>query len=153
MPNKETDASSAPKDEVFDGRFTDSIRMQLRRKRLALGVSYQQLGSVLRLSWSTIHKWENGRTAGCHSCHIRLINNFLRGNFDSLVNAQFHNVSGQAMTLTNLPGNLRNIFERAMTVSRLCTERPEIGKRMLEELNLHINELIVELLNKPLNEQ
>ena len=63
----------------FDRQISPEIRALLRRKRESLGASYQQLGNVLQISWSTIHKWETGTTNSCHSHHVERIRRFLQG--------------------------------------------------------------------------
>ena len=67
--------------ENFEGALVPIMRDLIRRKRLSLSASYQQLGSVLQISWSTIHKWETGSTGGCHTRHVQLIRRFLNVNF------------------------------------------------------------------------
>jgi predicted transcriptional regulator len=106
----------------FDRQFSSEIRALLRSKRESLGASYQQLGSVLQISWSTIHKWETGTTNSCHTRHVERIGRFLKGYYDKQI---MHLLSGFALSnqFNNFPDELKELFERIKTVMHLHTNR------------------------------
>ena len=133
--------------ECFDGQFTPVLRALIRRKRLSLGASYQQLGSVLQISWSTIHKWETGTTGGCHTRHVQRIRRFLKGYYDKQI---MHLLSGFALNnqFNNFPNELKELFDRVNTIMRLNMNRPELNERFTKELNEIVNQGIKLLLGE-----
>ena len=131
----------------FDRQISPEIRALLRRKRESLGASYQQLGSVLQISWSTIHKWETGTTGGCHTRHVQRIRRFLKGHYDKQI---MHLLSGFALSnqLNNMPNELKDLFDRVNTIMRLNMNRPELNERFTKELNEIVNQGIKLLLSE-----
>ena len=143
--SKPTIAAADDGSDRFAGVFSPYFRELMRRKRIELGISYQQVGDLMHLSWSTIHKWENGRTKGCHSCHIRRIRNFLDGVYDKQFNAEN---AGKFFTMPNVPEPLHRLFERMVSAYRLCKHYPEIGEHFLHNSNEALKQLVNELLRR-----
>lgn len=132
----------------FNGVFTSEYRHQLQDKRLSLGISYQQLGNFLQLSWSTLHKWENGHTHGCHTRHIRVIRCFLDGGYDQQIQKSLSNPRCPArLPVRGLPSRMTGLFNRLSTVVRLCGQHPQIGEALMRNINARLNQLMIELLN------
>ena len=129
----------APDNEAlasFDGKFSEAMRERFRAHRRYLGISHQQLGAFFQISWSTIRKWENGKTTACQCRSIKLIKRFLNGEFDMQICAQY--TSGKQRRLS---GDYQNIevsdcAERVSKLYYLSLHQPELRykvKRMLME--------------------
>jgi transcriptional regulator with XRE-family HTH domain len=71
-----------PQRETFDGRITPLVSHRLRSRRLALAMSYEELGLMLGVSWSTIRKWELGECARCTPPLQDILALFLAGDYD-----------------------------------------------------------------------
>jgi hypothetical protein len=117
---------------AFQGQFDPQTCAELRRKRLALGLSYCALGRFLGVHWSTIRKWENGLICQC-SLHFRKrIAGFLRGDYDYDIQANLGD--------PRLGAYLRPVSAGAMACVRhfancyhLLESRPDLRSLLLDE--------------------
>jgi len=69
----------------LNGTITPELRTFLRQRRQGLGITLQQLSSVLNVNWSTIRKWEDGLTQNCRQQHIYRLAQFLSGEYDEIL--------------------------------------------------------------------
>ena len=124
--------------ENFDGNFTPIIRELIRHKRLSLSASYQQLGNVLHVSWSTIHKWETGKNKSCHSRHVQIIRGLLKGKYDDkfsgvtpVVTSDNHRIP-QRNTLSDAIGIL---IDNILTITNFTSDNPDLQKKIFDAIN------------------
>ena len=69
----------------FDCEFTTPIRLLFRQKRERLGLAYSSLAQIFGVNWSTVRKWEIGRTR-YSNIHLRpMIEDYLNGKLDCAV--------------------------------------------------------------------
>ncbi|MGI5925471.1 MAG: hypothetical protein ACOX9E_16125 [Lentisphaeria bacterium] len=59
-------------------------RQRLRQKRYDLNLSFERLGRLLSVHWSTARKWENGETSHYSSAHHEKLQAFIAGDYDHL---------------------------------------------------------------------
>ena len=77
-----SEVSSSQAFPAFQGTFDEQMRELFRAKRLAVGLSMQQLGEFLKIHWSTLRKWEAGITERCRSKYVLRVAEFLDGVYD-----------------------------------------------------------------------
>ena len=118
--------------EVFRGTFTNDFRLELQRRRKALGLSYCALSRFLGVHWSTIRKWEVGKIRHCSDHFRRRVAKFLRGELDSDIHACLGDprigtyikpVSSQAMACVQRFANCCHLLE----------DRPDLRSALLDE--------------------
>lgn len=100
----------------FNGEFTDSIREIFKAHRLRLGVSLQQLGRFLQINWSTIRKWESGKTRRCHAKHITRVNAYLNHEYDARLRLLGRSESSLHNVMERVPVELQGCLEQAWVV-------------------------------------
>lgn len=59
-------------------------RQRLRQKRYDLNLSFERLGKLLSVHWSTVRKWETGETSHYSSSHHEKLQAFIAGDYDHL---------------------------------------------------------------------
>lgn len=70
------------KGEVFRGLFTPYFQGLLKEKREKLGFSLRQLATALRVSWSVLRNWEEGKVIQCLPRHREKLARFFAGELD-----------------------------------------------------------------------
>ena len=70
------------KGEVFRGVFTPYFQGLLKEKREKLGFSLRQLATALRVSWSVLRNWEEGKVIQCLPRHREKLARFFAGELD-----------------------------------------------------------------------
>ena len=133
--------------EDFHGHWTQALRERFNLKRLSLGLSLQDLSSHLHVNWSTIRKWENGSTEGCHPRHIGVVRSFLNGELDSRMQVSGDEVEELASCWHKLPASMHNCLERITMLYELCEGEPKLRQQLLEQLRGAANDAIAELVN------
>lgn len=63
-------------------------RQRLRQKRYDLNLSFERLGELLSVHWSTVRKWETGETSHYSSAHHEKLQAFIAGDYDHLFTAR-----------------------------------------------------------------
>lgn len=118
----------------FNGRFTDQIRRQLRRKRIELGLPYHRAARFLGVNWSTFRKWELGPTENCELYYREKLENFINGDYDNQLRELYHRryTRGYADLL---PNPISECMERVTNAYRLCRQRPELRQGLLEKVD------------------
>ena len=132
-------ASSRQDEIVFDGTITQEIRQRLRMTRRQLGVSLQQLGSFLQIHWSTIRKWESGKTTYCHARHVMRVGNFLNHKYDSRLLALSEPNRAYISLMQSLPEPLRECLERAWTIYGVSRCYPGEDEHLLVQVERSID--------------
>lgn len=119
----------------FDCRFTDDIRKKFKEKREALGLAYSTLAEILEVNWSTVRKWETGKTQYCNIRHRPLIEDFLNGKLDVLFQ-QFHDEEMSRHAISrNLSPKLVCVLEKIENIYKLCLEYPELCEHLWKGLD------------------
>lgn len=136
---KEDDCSVLSTPPAFNGLFTARSRELFTRHRRDLGVSYQQLGALFRVSWSTVRKWECGITRTCQSHHIRHIQRFLAGGYDEQLSCHSPIYEFAAGRFCN-QHSLEGCCERIVNFYQLSAHIPELQDRMFQLLSEAVNE-------------
>jgi hypothetical protein len=138
---------------LFNGTFTPEVRSHFRMKRLSLGLTYEQLGAALHINYSTIRKWEDGRTIGCHSRHVNRVNRFLKGGYDRLLGVKNQPAEDIVLLWQRMPPILHVCLERAATIYELCGHYPELRDEMVTDLSGAVNSAIRHLLLRAAKEK
>lgn len=118
----------------FDGRFTDQIRQILRRKRIELGLPYHRAARFLGVNWSTFRKWEQGPTECCELYCRNKLENFINGKYDNQLRELYHrrHMRGYSEIMPNV---ISECMERVTNAYRLCRQRPELRKDLLQQVD------------------
>lgn len=119
---------------TFDGTFTPEIRDALRRKRIELGLPFQNVAKYFGINWSTFRKWEQGPTLQCEISYRPMIEKFINGDLDEEINELFTYKPYVAMGGSRrqaLPENIHLCLERIGNAYALCRNRPELREEIL----------------------
>ena len=129
---------------AFQGTFDEQMRALFRAKRLAVGLSMQQLGEFLKIHWSTIRKWEAGITGACHPRHIKRVTKFLQGDFDEQMRViSRQDVFPKLQPVRRIPLAVDQCLERASQTYQLChADYPELGNAFLVAIDQAIQDAI-----------
>ena len=119
----------------FDCEFTTRIRILFRQKRESLGLAFSSLGQIFGVNWSTVRKWEIGRTRYCNIRQRPLIEDFLNGRLDELLKrSQDEKMSRQSMT-KHVPPRMSNALEKRENTYRLCLNYPDLCEALRKSLD------------------
>lgn len=119
---------------TFDGTFTPEIRDALHRKRIELGLPFQNVAKYFGINWSTFRKWEQGPTMQCEISYRPVIEKFINGDLDDEINDLFTYkpyVSPGSGHRQALPENIHLCLERIGSAYTLCRHRPELREEIL----------------------
>jgi hypothetical protein len=130
----------------FEGRFSAAIRRRLTEKRLAMRLTYQQLGDFFHLNWSTWRKWEKGVTLTCHPKQVAMIEGFLNGDYDAPLTRRTRRINDLAEYWEHLPPMMHECMERISTTYALCEGRPELRTNLMNHLSGAADRAIMRLL-------
>lgn len=131
-----------------DGTITEEMRLRLKEKRIALGLSMQRAAAVMGLNWATIRKWEQGLTVRCSISSRRQLERFLNGEFDNKFQEGMTDgghqeapevvptdpnlnpyVAGRQVDSRELPA----FFKQMLAVYQLCDRVPGLRNKFQEE--------------------
>ena len=145
--NKKTQDSKEESSIRFDCEFTTPIRLLFRQKRERLGLAYSSLAQIFGVNWSTVRKWEIGRTR-YSNIHLRpMIEDYLNGKLDDvLLRCQHEKLSKQSMP-RHLTPKVANVLEKIENTYRLCVNYPDL----CEQLRKSLDDLCVVMLKKLLD--
>lgn len=129
----------------FTGAFTAHFRSAFRQRRRDLGVSYQQMGRLFRVSWSTVRKWEDGLTVTCQSRNIRKVQRFLRGDYDQQLGGEEIAAQYCGLSADGTGMEVCDCMERAAIFMQLARRRPDLQSRLSEALSGAVNRAAVSL--------
>lgn len=131
-----------------DGTITEEMRIRLKEKRIALGLSMQRAAAVMGLNWATIRKWEQGLTVRCSISSRRQLERFLNGEFDNKFQGEVtdggHQEAPEVVpTDPNLnpyvigrqvdSGDLPAFFKQMLAVYQLCEPIPSLRNKFQAE--------------------
>lgn len=118
---------------AFDGTFDPQIREALRRKRIELGLPFQNVAKYFGINWSTFRKWEQGPTLSCELSYRPVIEKFINGELDDEINELFTYKPYITMgsSQQSLPENIHQCLERIGSAYALCRNRPELREEIL----------------------
>ncbi len=69
----------------FSGHFTDEIRAMLVEKRISLGLSREDVASMLGCQRTTVFQWETGKVSYCRPQYVLVLRTYLQGKLDKLL--------------------------------------------------------------------
>ncbi|MBR4673393.1 MAG: helix-turn-helix domain-containing protein [Victivallales bacterium] len=117
---------------VFQGEFSDEIRVELHTKRKECGLSYAQLGKLLQVAWMTVRNWEKGKIRKCHPSKVIAIRHFLCGRMDAL----WKRSRSHAIERGDGEKGERKLemLEKISKVYDLCSESDELRKLLISEI-------------------
>ena len=119
----------------FDSEFTTEVRLLFREKRQNLGLAYSSLAQIFGVNWSTIRKWEIGKTKYSNIRHRPLIEDFLNGKLDDLlIHYQDEKMSRQSIT-RNLSPKIASVLEKIENTYRLCINYPDLCEHLWKSLD------------------
>lgn len=140
---------------IFDGTFTPEIREALHKKRIELGLPFQNVAKYFGINWSTFRKWEQGPTLQCEISYRPIIEKFINGDLDEEISDLFTykpyvtlNGSRQA-----LPENIHLCLERIGSAYALCHNRPELREEILRLVDKVTFNALEDLLNHHVGEE
>ena len=119
----------------FDCGFTFKIRKLFRKRRETLGLSYNALAQVFDVNWSTIRKWEIGKTKYCNLRHRLTIEKFLNGEMDELLLSGRNKALVRLSSSRNSQPKIESILEQLESTYRLCVNKPELREHMCKSLS------------------
>lgn len=115
--------------------FSPSLRESFKRKRLALGLTQAQLAQYLKVSHSTIRKWEDGPVVSCRDCHCIRIMGFLNGEFDRELQGMKTLPGILAHRFKTMPGQIRNFIRKAAIIHTLSSNRADVRIALLNGID------------------
>ncbi|MBO7741718.1 MAG: helix-turn-helix transcriptional regulator [Victivallales bacterium] len=110
--------------------FDEAVRKLFVRKRLEFGLSQNQLSQFLRVSPSTIRKWEDGTVCRCHDCHLAKVTGFLRGDFDSELSERLTTPAQLAVRFRDMPAQMRTFIRKAAMIHTLSEKRLDVRRHL-----------------------
>jgi len=119
------------KRDDFNGWLTPSTRRSLREKRLSLGLSLKEAGSLLDTDWSTVRNWENGRTSHCHPSHAARLRCFLAGEYDTAMPLHASSRAETHREVLDMPLGMQFCAERLADACRLCADDEALRTRLV----------------------
>lgn len=132
----------------FEGDFTDTIREVFKAHRLHLGISLQQLGMFLKINWSTIRKWESGKTRCCHAKHISRVNAFLNHEYDARLGLLRKSENSLRDIMERVPLELQECLQQAWVVFGVCCCYQGEEERFLRDLGDTLDSVSKKLLGE-----
>lgn len=136
-------------DMQFKGILTPELREFIRNRRHTLGVTLQQLSSLLRVSWSTLRKWEDGTITRCHRGHICRLAKFLAGDYDEELRRLSEPVDPLQPRHHGRLSPMLAWMERAANLYRFCENYPAIGNEMINNIRAVVDVEVRKLMQKP----
>ncbi|MGN0866674.1 MAG: helix-turn-helix domain-containing protein [Oligosphaeraceae bacterium] len=129
--------------------FSPALRRRLTEKRLGLGLTYASLGRFLGVSWATVRKWELGKSRVCQQRHRRLVQDFLRGDYDQALRED-RNRPGMGAYLRPVPREAVACVQRFANGYRLLGECPQGRRLLVEEAQRAVRQVLSQLLKESL---
>ena len=119
----------------FDCEFTTEHRLLFRHKRESLGLAYSGLAQLFGVNWSTVRKWEIGKTKYSNIRYRPMIEDFLNGKLDDLLmRCQDEKMSRQSITRHMTP-RMSGALEKIENTYRLCLNYPELCEHLRKSLD------------------
>lgn len=119
----------------FDCEFTTEFRLLFRHKRESLGLAYSSLAQLFGVNWSTVRKWEIGKTKYSNIRHRPLIEDFLNGKLDDLLlRSQNEKMSRQTIARHMTP-RMSGALEKIENTYRLCLNYPDLCEHLRKSLD------------------
>ncbi len=129
----------------FDCEFTTEIRLLFRRKRENLGLAYSSLAQVFGVNWSTVRKWEIGKTRYSNIRLRPLIEEFLNGKMDDLLRHYQDEKTSRQSISKHLSPKISNVLEKIENTYRLCINYPDLCEHLQKSLD-DLSELMLKKL-------
>lgn len=131
--------------------ITDEMRQTLQGKRIAMGLPLKSIAAVLGVDWSTVRKWENGKTKRCSITVRPRLERFLAGEYDKRFSDRLQPVDHPHATDAAGNGDLSaddygailgeknrdgaaTILRGAMMACRLCENQLEVRRKLLQQI-------------------
>lgn len=131
----------------FDGAFTPAMRNALRNRRLALELSFEQLGEFLNIKAGTLRKWEQGEVLHCQSKYLARLQVFLSGGYDQQLSQLLLQSRNYATLSGALPPQIANIFKKLQELYDCNRQkRPGLCPQIIQDMNTAIQQLGSEML-------
>ncbi|MCQ2396550.1 MAG: hypothetical protein MJ106_02500 [Lentisphaeria bacterium] len=127
-------ALNTTSEKRFNGILTHELREFIRRRRRTLGVTLQQLSSVLRVSWSTLRKWEDGSITRCHHSHVYRLSKFLAGDYDEELRKMSTPVDPLQPKYRGRTSPMLAWMERAATFFSFCEHYPAVRNELMGKI-------------------
>ena len=108
----------------FDCEFTTELRLLFRHKRESLGLAYSSLAQIFDVNWSTVRKWEIGKTRYSNIRLRPLIEDFLNGKLDDLL-----------LRAKHIPPRMSGALEKIENTYRLCLNYPDLCEHLRKSLD------------------
>ena len=119
----------------FECEFTEKIRRLFKAKRQILGLSYNSLAEIIGANWSTIRKWEIGRTMNCNLRFRIAVEDFLNDDANHILlqsRGQKYSLYSTGRVTTR---DITIALERVENTYRLCCGRPDFCEYIWNSLN------------------
>jgi ribosome-binding protein aMBF1 (putative translation factor) len=119
----------------FNCEFTTELRLLFRHKRESLGLAYSGLAQIFDVNWSTVRKWEIGKTKYSNIRHRPLIEDFLNGKLDDLLlRSRTEKMSRQTIA-KHISPRMSGALEKIENTYRLCLNYPDLCEHLRKSLD------------------
>jgi len=120
----------------MDRYITENMRIMLKRRRLELGLSYNDVAEALSVSWCAVRYWEIGKTKKCHPVVARKLSMFLNGGMDCVLRQKNAIAADGKIKLERVRPIMELIgenilFEKIARLYDLCKDSPAIRAKLL----------------------
>ncbi len=119
----------------FDCEFTTELRLLFRHKRESLGLAYSSLAQIFDVNWSTVRKWEIGKTRYSNIRLRPLIEDFLNGKLDDLLLRNKEEKMSRHSIAKHIPPRMSGALEKIENTYRLCLNYPDLCEHLRKSLD------------------
>ena len=117
---------------IFNGVFTDYFRKTLHDFREARGLTYQELALRLNCNWSTICKWEKGKSTKCSGILFFTLKSLFDGEYDHWIQLDEQEQKERMVGCLNeifskrlIHGKYRLVHNNSAVLRSMAVSRPD----------------------------
>lgn len=119
----------------FNCVFTPEIRKIFKEKRQILGLSYNSLAEIIGANWSTLRKWEMGKTINCNIRYRIAIEEFLNDDVNHILLKNQGQGDSHYLTYRGQSSRINDALEKVKMTYLLCSGYPEYREHIWSSLN------------------
>ena len=119
----------------FDCLFTPEIRKKFKEKRQYLGLSLHGIAEIIGADWSTIRKWETGKTKNCNIRYRVAVEDFLNDDVNDILLKCQGKGDLRHLESRRHSSEIDQALDKIKTTCRLCCDRPDLCEYIWNSLN------------------